>query len=124
MSDKEKQLLTAFLPSGILDYFSISDVTYNPDNFEIYLEEQNIHPQEYKGQKLSSKGFYQQISIQDYPVRGKAVYLKIKRRRWLNEDTGEIVTRNWELVAKGTRLTQEFAAFLKVLVGYQTSECQ
>lgn len=116
MNDKEKEFLAAVLPSGILEYFTFAEVQNNPDSFEIYLEESNKHPEEYKGQKLSSKGFCQQISIQDYPIRGKAVYLKIRRRRWLNETTGKIVTRNWELVAKGTRLTQEFAAFLKVLV--------
>jgi hypothetical protein len=34
----------------------------------------------------------------------------IKRRRWTNKTTGEI-QRDWLLVAKGTRMTQEFAAF-------------
>jgi tRNA A58 N-methylase Trm61 len=41
------------------------------------------------------------------------VYLHIKKRRWTNKVTGEIVKRDWNLVAKGTRMTQEFAAFLK-----------
>jgi tRNA A58 N-methylase Trm61 len=41
------------------------------------------------------------------------VYLHIKRRRWTNKTTGEIIKRDWLLVAKGTRMTQEFAAFLK-----------
>ena len=41
------------------------------------------------------------------------VYLHIKRRRWTNKANGEIIKRDWTLVAKGTRMTQEFAAFLK-----------
>jgi hypothetical protein len=40
------------------------------------------------------------------------VYLHIKRRRWTNKTTGEII-KDWLLVAKGTRMTQEFAAFFK-----------
>ena len=53
------------------------------------------------------------ITIQDFPLRGKYVYLHIKRRRWTNKTTGEIIKRDWQLVAKGTSMTQEFAAFLK-----------
>ena len=40
-------------------------------------------------------------SIQDFPLRGKFVYLHIKRRPWTNKDTGEIVKRDWDLVTKG-----------------------
>jgi len=57
------------------------------------------------------------VTIQDFPLRGKACFLKVKRRRWLNEDTGEIVMRDWDIVAKGTRMTRDFAIFLKGLVG-------
>jgi hypothetical protein len=38
----------------------------------------------------------------------------IKRRRWTNKTTGEIIKRDWLLVAKGTRMTQEFAAFKEI----------
>ena len=41
------------------------------------------------------------------------MYLHIKRRRWTNKANGEIIKIDWTLVAKGTRMTQEFAAFLK-----------
>jgi len=33
-----------------------------------------------------------------------------------NESSGKLVYRDWDLVAKGTRLTSEFASFLKKLV--------
>ncbi|MGL5262175.1 MAG: ISAon1 family transposase N-terminal region protein, partial [Bacteroides sp.] len=41
-----------------------------------------------------------------------------KRRRWLNKSTGQLVQRDWSLVAKGTRLTAEFASFLKEINRY------
>jgi len=117
--EKEESLLKAILPEGILEYFEITDIQQHPDSHDIFLEERNIHPEEYQGQKLISKGFFEPISVQDFPIRGKAVYLKIRRRKWLNENTGLNVYRDWQLVANGTRLTGEFAAFLKVLVRYQ-----
>ncbi|WP_455583188.1 ISAon1 family transposase N-terminal region protein [Flavobacterium oreochromis] len=70
-------------------------------------------PKEYSDAKLSSKGFFEEITVQDFPIRGHKVYLHITRRRWLNEDTRQVVFRNWDLVANGTRITKEFAAFLK-----------
>jgi hypothetical protein len=33
--------------------------------------------------------------------------------RWQDNSTGSIVTRDWDLVAKGTRMTKDFATFLK-----------
>ena len=39
--------------------------------------------------------------------------LFIKRRRWLHKETKEVISKDWQLIAKGTRMTDEFATFLK-----------
>jgi len=77
-------------------------------------------PKEYRESKLSSKGFFEEITVQDFPIRGHQVYLHITRRRWLNEDTRKIVFRDWNLVADGTRVTQKFASFLKEINRFQS----
>jgi hypothetical protein len=121
-NEELSNLANLVLPTGVLEFFSISKIIQSGETLNIYLNEKNIFPEEYKHDKLSSKGFYDEIKVQDFPIRGKSVFLFIKRRRWLNESTGNIVTRSWELVAKGTRMTQEFASFLKVISGYQTGK--
>ncbi|UIR56054.1 hypothetical protein LZQ00_17535 [Sphingobacterium sp. SRCM116780] len=83
------------------------------------LEEINIIPEEYQGEKLISKGFFKDAHVQDFPLRGQRVMLNIKRRRWFNETTGKVVYRDWALVARGTRMTQEFADFLKEVNRYE-----
>jgi len=115
-------LAKVVLPNGILEYFSLSNIVQTEEILSIYLNEKNIIPEEYTNDKLSSKGFYDEIKVQDFPIRGKEVYLYIKRRRWLNESTGNIVMRNWDVVAKGTRMTKDFAAFLKVISRYQAGK--
>jgi len=50
-------------------------------------------------------------------LRGKPVLLHIKRRRWTLVDSGEVIKRDWNLVAKETRITSEFASFLKGIIG-------
>lgn len=38
----------------------------------------------------------------------------VKRRRWVDTETGKSVSKRWDIVAEGTRFSKEFAAFLKV----------
>ena len=52
---------------------------------------------------------------EDFPLRGKKVFLNIRRRRWLLKKHNEYISRNWRMVAEGTRMTQDFASFLKEL---------
>jgi len=118
---QEDILVRLLLPEGILDYFEIAHIQQDEKEIWIYLEELNVPPKEYAEDKLISKGFLEQASIEDFPLRGKAVYLFVKRRRWLNTSTGKLVTRNWEIVAEGTRMTKEFASFLKAISGLRSS---
>ena len=106
-------LVKLLLPQEIFGYFDVTHIYQDDSTVRLHLEELNLHPQEYLADKLTSKGFLPESTVQDFPVRGKAFFLIVKRRKWLNETTGEIVTRNWELVNEGTRMTKEFASFLK-----------
>jgi hypothetical protein len=103
------------LPESISEYFEL--ITLNKDDqkevMDLYLQEINTIPVEFSTARLTSKGFFEEVTIQDFPIRGYKVFLHVKRRRWLNEDTGQVVYRNWDVIAKGTRITKDFAAFLK-----------
>jgi len=114
-------LLDLVLPEGLKKYFKLVGHKSDVDNVHLYLDEINSIPEEFKGQKLESKGFFEAITLQDFPLRGRNVFLHIRRRRWLNHKTGKVVFRNWELVAKGTRITTDFAAFLKEIGRYTGS---
>lgn len=119
MTDHEnyEQLVCLFLPEGLLDYFSITNIILDGEAVNVHLEERNLPPSEYAQDKLESKGFLPSVTVQDFPLRDKALLLHLKRRRWLNHSTGNIVSRDWQLVASGTRLTKEFASFLKGAFG-------
>lgn len=123
MQEKEGLDIAEFiLPNGILEYFDLKKIDQTSSAIHIYLAEKNLPPPEYAHTKLTSKGFFDEIKVQDFPIRGKHVYLMIKRRRWLDENTGDPVFRDWEMVAKGTRMTKEFATFLKGISRYQTGK--
>ena len=63
----------------MFDYFELSDFKEKSDRVEIYFEEKNIHPKEYANNNLESKGFYEQVRMQDYPMRGRSCLLFIKK---------------------------------------------
>ena len=109
----DTNLVSYLLPEGILEYFDISSHKSTLDKIHFYLEEKNMAPQEYESALTYSKGFSPEITIEDFPLRGKSVLLHINRRRWTLVETGKIVKRDWNLIAQGTRITSEFASFLK-----------
>ena len=52
--------------------------------------------------------------MQDFPSRGRSTYLHGRKRKWLDKDTGEIFSYEWELSEYDeTRLNSEFVSFLK-----------
>ena len=65
--------------------------------------------------KPKAKVFNNPVVVQDFPLRGKKVFLNIRRRRWMLKSDNSYISRNWRMVASGTRLTQNFASFLKAL---------
>ena len=112
------ELIEYLFPEGVLEYFDITSHKTQGDQVHFFLEEKNILPDEYKTHRAKSKGFSPEIRVEDFPLRGKPVLLHIRRRRWTLIDSGKIVKRDWQLVANGTRMTSEFASFLKGIIRY------
>jgi hypothetical protein len=114
----DAELLKLFLPELLIDHFEI--VKFEEENkiLHIYFEEKNTAPKEFSLLILQSKGFLPEIMADDFPLRGKTVKLHIKRRRWTDTKSGHIVQRDWNLIAKGTRMTSDFAEFLKKISRY------
>lgn len=115
--EQYNELLKAILPEEIFTYFEIIKVEVQEQAINVYLDEFNLPPQAYGNLKLISKGFYPSVTVQDFPIRERAVYFHVRRRKWQVESTGEIVSNTWDTTAKGTRYTKGFAAFLKEVFG-------
>ena len=112
-SDTLLSIAKFLLPEVLVTYFDLTKHKVKEEEIHFYFTELNEVPEEFNDIKLHSKGFFPEATIQDFPIRGKKVFLHITRRRWWSESTNKVVTRYWNLVAKGTRITSEFAAFLK-----------
>ena len=78
------------------------------------MKKKNLVLEQYAGEDAESKGFYDPVAVQDFPLRGKKVYLCI-RRCWILKKSNEYICRNWRMLTEGIRMTQDFAFFLKEL---------
>ena len=109
-----------------MDYFEITDfqtlcsLEIKEEFWVIDFEEKNEVPNGYSATEYESKGFMESKLIQDFPLRGKGVYLRIKKRRWRHKQTKEIIKRDFSFIADGSKFTQELSDFLKDASGYAT----
>ncbi|GGW30319.1 ISAon1 family transposase N-terminal region protein [Arenibacter certesii] len=120
-------LLSLFLPEGILDFFAIVGFEQKPiknplyfNRLTVFLEEKKQIPALYKDHTYKASGFMEPRVIDDYPIRDNLVSLSLKRMRWDVLIDGKWIktSRDWnDFIAQGTRMSKEFAAFLKEING-------
>lgn len=115
----ELAYLSHYFPEGLLDHFTITgfielgNILDKSMFYEIQLEENNTVLGGLDQILYESKGFTE-VVLQDFPIRGKAVFLRFKRRRWrLKRDKTKIVRNDFSFVAAGSGFTQELSDFLK-----------
>ena len=113
-----KAIAGVVLPTQILDYFTVVGLEQTETEIHISLDElqdkalsDDIH--------FESKGFMDAVNVTDFPIRDHKVILKIRRRRWTDIRTGKSFSLpiDLDIVAKGTRYSKGFGAFLKETYG-------
>jgi len=109
-----------------MDYFEIKQhhqLCSIADKLEYWIidfDEKNEIPNGYDSLEYESKGFTSPCIVQDFPIRGKGVYLRIRKRRWRHKQTGAIIQRDFSFIADGSKFTIELSDFLKDASGYAT----
>lgn len=112
---KADQPLRAILPDVLIDNFDVERFEKTADRFDIWLDEKKVQMEDDKyDSSVIAYGFGEYHTIQDFPIRGRDTYLYVRKRKWLDKDSGEIFSYDWDVSEfDGTRLNSEFVAFLK-----------
>ena len=124
-----QELVGYMLPPTLLDCFDVVRVEERAIEEKdrkglergeviIHLEEHNEFRTPEEGHTYRPNGFYEASRINDFPLRDRRVTLFLRRRCWVDEQTGKSVGNKYNIVTEGTRHTVEFAAFLKETFGY------
>ena len=104
--------LALMLPEDVYKYFELVEALCGEKDIQLFLDEKPLPPDD-EAARYQSKGFTEQAIIQDFPMRGKPVFLHIRRRKWLDLRTQRVITSSYDLSHLGTQINKEFAAFLK-----------
>lgn len=108
----EQSILRLVFPEQVFDWFDAVRGEKTGNEVHITLEEKNDPPEEYRNKKILSKGFTD-ITISDFPLRGRKTLLTFRRRYWQVEGEPGVIKRDIKLAFPGTQLEKEFADFLK-----------
>ena len=109
------EVLRHIFPEVLADYFEVVKCTEDALGIDFWMDERKfMEKEDYRKGTVRFWGFTEERVIQDFPIRGKAVYLHVRRRRWRDSATGEIFTYGYDdLTADGSKLSQEFVDFLQ-----------
>ncbi len=112
---KQSQILSTVFPPLLTEYFEFVDYQESEGRLDYWLDECDyMEREDYKKGSVHPYGFSPAKTIQDFPIRGRSVYLHIRRRKWLDRSTGEIFSYTYDdLSVEGTKLSPGFVAFLK-----------
>jgi len=116
----QQKVLELIFPKDVFGWFDITGGTVDGEDIKITLEERDNPPiEENKKQKIIARKFHD-ITITDFPIRGRRTLLTFRRRYWKVEGQKEYLKRNIPLSFPGTQLEHEFADFLKEDGGRQS----
>jgi hypothetical protein len=121
----DNKLFQELFPQELMEYFNISryeilcSVEIKQEYWLIEFEEKNELPNGYSRHDYESKGFLESKLIQDFPIRGRGVFLRLKIRRWRHKVSKAIIKRDFSFMADGSKFTQELSDFLKEASGYK-----
>lgn len=114
------------LPEGMDELFEMVRFERTDQTYDIWLDEKKkLSDEDYRNPEIVARGYTEYVTIQDFPMRGRPVYLHMRKNKWWNKKTNEIFSYNLELPnEEGTRLSAEFVAFLKKIRRLRQRHCR
>ncbi len=119
-----RSLVSVLFPEDISIHFEIKSVNEYSGRIEIKMEElaELVPDALYSKEEIVLDGFCNPIELQSFPLKGKAVYLKLYRRRWKEKGKKEHFSNSYDTHPDGVKATKEFASFLKESFGQSPNQ--
>ena len=109
-----QEALKLIIPEDILAFFELTQVKEHKERIELILtEKQELVPAILKGKQAVLNGYWNPMELQTFPLKGKACYLKLLRRKWKESGGVKSYGNSYHFDIEGTKATREFGAFLK-----------
>jgi len=109
-----KSLLSFLAPSVVTDNFELVSIREQSNSFILEFEEfEQLVPAELSTCEFKLNGFENPIELHTFPQKGKACFLRIRRRKWVDKQTGRSYSNEYNLHKPGMKTTDELGDFLK-----------
>jgi hypothetical protein len=111
-----KNLLAGIVPKEWTEIFELEEIKEREKEFNLVLiEKADLVPEEIQGKDWVLNGYCSPLEIMSFPLKGKATYVTIKKRKWKIRGESISYRNSYDLHLKGVKATKEFAIFLKEL---------
>lgn len=112
---KTEDAFWMFLPEGLEELFKMVRFEKTEKSYDIWLDEKKkLSDEDFRNPNIVARGYTDYFMIQDFPMRGRPLYLHMRKNKWWDKETNEIFSYSLELPnEEGTRLSKEFVDFLK-----------
>lgn len=107
-----KDMFELIFPQGLFAWFELTSGRSDEEQVYFTLTEKDIPPLSNPHQTIVARKFHD-ITMTDFPLRGKRTRLTLRRRYWKLEGRDEYLKRAIPLCFPGTHLEQAFADFLQ-----------
>ena len=85
-----KSLLSFIAPTVVTENFELVTIQEKSEYFILEFKEYaSLVPPELSGCDFKLSGFENKLELHTFPQKGKACYLQIYRRRWVDKQTGK-----------------------------------
>ena len=107
-----KDMFELIFPQGLFEWFELTDGRSDEQQAYFTLTEKDLPPLSTPHQTIVARKFHD-VTLTDFPLRGKRTRLTVRRRYWKLAGQDEYLKRDIPLCCPGTYLEQAFADFLK-----------
>ena len=118
-----EELVSLVAPGELSKNFNLTKIREQKSHIIIEFEEYpHLVPKELEGKDVVLNGFMNPLELQTFPLKDKAVYLLVKRRRWkIRGEQKKSYHNSYDLTETGVKASPAFGAFLKAIYGRKST---
>ena len=80
---KTSEAFWHFLPAGLDELFEMVRFEKTDRSYDIWLDEKKkLSDEDFRNPDIVARGYTDYVTVQDYPLRGRPVYLHMRKNKW------------------------------------------
>lgn len=95
---KTSEAFWMFLPAGLEELFEMVRFERTNQSYDIWLDEKKkLSDDDFRNPNIVARGYTDYVTVQDYPLRGRPVYLHMRKNKWWDKKGPSRIHGAWIL---------------------------